>query len=131
MVWADAHRWGLWGMLLMRSSMTGRRAAPMLRSVPLGIRRLEVCLVLRDIWGWVSSSIGWSLACCGCRVQWSGSFLASVPGPGLLVGVFDALGAGGADGVAAALVLVVWGGVADRLVQADAVVVDADSLELG
>lgn len=28
----------------------------------------EVFLTLRDIFGWVSSSIGWSLAGCGCRV---------------------------------------------------------------
>ena len=57
--------------------------------------------------------------------------LAPVPGPALLVGVFEALGAGCADGVAAASVFVVGGDVADGLVEAGFVVVGACSFELG
>jgi len=48
-----------------------------------------------------------------------------------LVGVSHALGAGGSDGFASALVFVFGGDVADGFVRADAVVVDPDSFELG
>ena len=54
-----------------------------------------------------------------------------MPSPSFLVGVSHALGAGGSDGLAFALVFVVGGGVADGLVEADAVVAVADSFEFG
>ena len=48
-----------------------------------------------------------------------------------LVGGGEAIAAGLADGVTAAFVLVVGGDVADRLMEADGVVVEADPFELG
>ena len=54
-----------------------------------------------------------------------------MPGSALLVGRSHAVGAGCADGVAAAVVFVVGGDVADRFVQPDAVVVDPDAFEFG
>ena len=54
-----------------------------------------------------------------------------MPGSALFVGVSHAVGAGCADGVAAAVVFVVGGDVADRFVQPDAVVVDPDAFEFG
>ena len=48
-----------------------------------------------------------------------------------LVGVVQALAAGGADGLAPALVFVVGGHVADAGVQPDGVVLDLDAVEFG
>ena len=45
MVWAVFHRWSFLGMVLMRSSMTARRAVEMLRSVDLGSHRRSMPLV--------------------------------------------------------------------------------------
>ena len=54
-----------------------------------------------------------------------------MPGSALLVSDPHPVGASSPDGVAAAGVFVVWGDVADRFVQPDAVVVAADAFELG
>ena len=55
--------------------------------------------------------------------------LGSVGGSALFVGDAHALGASGADGVAAAFVFVVGGDVADRFVEPDVVVDDPDPFE--
>ena len=57
--------------------------------------------------------------------------LVAVVGKPALRGVVEALAAGGADGLAPALVFIVGGHVADAGVQADGVVLDLDAVELG